>query len=98
MLAGGSSSVTGPAIDYRRFEVITFDCYGTLIDWETGILAGLRGALGDVMPRPSDDELLERYSRAEAALEAGPYRRYREVLTAALEEVCATYEVTPDKT
>jgi len=29
-------------LDFRRFEVITFDCYGTLIDWETGILNALR--------------------------------------------------------
>ena len=33
------------AIDYGRIEALTFDCYGTLIDWETGILAGLRMSL-----------------------------------------------------
>ena len=32
-------------IDYGAFDALTFDCYGTLIDWETGILAGLRAAL-----------------------------------------------------
>ena len=26
-----------PALDYDRFDVLTFDCYGTLIDWDTGI-------------------------------------------------------------
>ena len=31
------------AIDFSRFDVLTFDCYGTLIDWEAGILAALRG-------------------------------------------------------
>jgi FMN phosphatase YigB (HAD superfamily) len=25
------------------FDLLTFDCYGTLVDWETGILAGLAG-------------------------------------------------------
>ena len=30
-----------PSVDLSRFEVLTFDCYGTLIDWEAGILAGL---------------------------------------------------------
>ena len=34
------------AIDFARFDALTFDCYGTLIDWETGILAGLRAVLG----------------------------------------------------
>ena len=32
-------------LDYGRFEALTFDCYGTLIDWESGILAGLRPML-----------------------------------------------------
>ena len=32
-------------LDYGRFEALTFDCYGTLIDWEAGILAGLRPVL-----------------------------------------------------
>ena len=65
------------AMDYDRFDAITFDCYGTLIDWETGLLeafarAGLQGA-----------DLLERYAEQEAALEAGPYRPYREVVAEA---------------
>ena len=28
------------AIDFDRFDALTFDCYGTLIDWETGICDG----------------------------------------------------------
>ena len=43
------------AIDYGRFEALTFDCYGTLIDWETGILAGLRKSLAGLDDKPSDD-------------------------------------------
>ena len=31
---------------YGAFDALTFDCYGTLIDWEAGILAGLRRVLG----------------------------------------------------
>ena len=33
-------------LDYGRFEALTFDCYGTLIDWEAGILGGLRPRRG----------------------------------------------------
>ena len=84
-----------PAIDYGRYDALTFDCYGTLIDWEAGILAGLRGSLGSLRPQPTDDELLERYSRTEAALEAGPYLSYREILARALDEVCRGYGVEP---
>jgi 2-haloacid dehalogenase len=67
-------------LDYGAFDALTFDCYGTLIDWEAGILAGLRSALAPHGVDAADDELLESYAHAEAALEAGPYLRYREVL------------------
>jgi 2-haloacid dehalogenase len=33
------------AVDFAAYDVLTFDCYGTLIDWETGLLAALREAL-----------------------------------------------------
>jgi 2-haloacid dehalogenase len=42
-----------------------------------------------------DDELLERYARHEAAIEAGPYRRYRDVLAGALRGVCAELGIEP---
>jgi 2-haloacid dehalogenase len=67
-------------IDFGAFDALTFDCYGTLIDWETGILAGLRSALGPHGVDALDEELLESYANAEATLEAGPYLRYREIL------------------
>ena len=65
-------------IDYSRFDVLTFDCYGTLIDWETGLLAGLREALPGL--DVADEQLLEEYAALEADAEAGPYLRYRDVL------------------
>lgn len=61
----------------ESIRLITFDCYGTLIDWETGMLAGLRPLLG---PGLSDAKVLELYGEIEAQLEAGPYLRYRDVL------------------
>jgi len=86
-------------IDFGRFDILTFDCYGTLIDWEAGILAGLRAVL-DPRGVPVDDEdLLARYAAHEARIEAGPYVRYREVLGASLAGVCAELgvEPTPDE-
>jgi 2-haloacid dehalogenase len=70
-------------IDFGAFDALTFDCYGTLIDWETGIAAALRraGATG------ADDELLETFARHEAELEAGPYLTYRELLGEAVRRV-----------
>jgi 2-haloalkanoic acid dehalogenase type II len=64
----------------RDFEVISFDCYGTLIDWESGILAAMQPVISrhELVSRP--DEVLTAYARAEAAVEAGAYMPYREVL------------------
>jgi len=84
-----------PDLDYRAFGALTFDCYGTLIDWEAGILDGLRMTLDPRAVSPPDDELLERYAAAEATIEAGPYRRYRDVLGQALTVVAAGYGVDP---
>jgi 2-haloacid dehalogenase len=83
---------TEAAFDFAPIEVLTFDCYGTLIDWEAGILAGLRRILG---PREDDDALLESYARAEAQAEAGAWQRYHDVLQGSLTAVCAEGGVTP---
>ncbi|MBI2679017.1 MAG: haloacid dehalogenase type II [Candidatus Koribacter versatilis] len=67
-------------LDFSKFEVLTFDCYGTLIDWETGILGALRPLTAQHGKALSDAELLALYGELEARIEAGPYQRYREVL------------------
>lgn len=76
-------------IDFGAFDALTFDCYGTLIDWETGILAGLAPVLARAGVARGDDELLEVYAKHEAALEAGPYLTYREVLAGSLRGLAA---------
>lgn len=81
--------------DYGAYDAITFDCYGTLIDWEAGILAGLRQVLDLRGVTPPDEVLLERYAAAEAKVEAGPYRRYRDVLGMSLEAVGTGFNVQP---
>jgi 2-haloacid dehalogenase len=81
-------------LDYGAFDALTFDCYGTLIDWETGILAGLRAAFAPHGVGAGDDELLESYANAEAALEAGPYLRYREILARAARAIASSLGAT----
>jgi len=76
-----------PTFDFDRFDVLTFDCYGTLIDWETGLLDAFRPVLAAHGSAPPEDELLAAFARYEAAVEAGSYRPYREVLEAALRGV-----------
>jgi 2-haloacid dehalogenase len=61
-------------------EWITFDCYGTLIDWEGGVA----DALSSFLPVPVDRATLAaRYIMVEAEVEHESYRPYREVLAAA---------------
>jgi len=67
-------------LDLTRFKVLTFDCYGTMIDWETGIFSALRPILAAHDKKIGDSALLELYSELEAAAEQGEYQRYRDVL------------------
>jgi 2-haloacid dehalogenase len=87
--------VTAPALDFGRFDAITFDCYGTLIDWEQGILNALQPVLAPRGVEAASDELLERYARHEAALEAGDYLPYREILARSLRGLCGELGVSP---
>src|SRR5437867_11634101 len=61
-------------------RVVTFDCYGTLIDWETGILGAVRPILSAHKVPVADAEILKIYGDLEAEAEAGEFRPYREVL------------------
>ena len=47
------------------FKVLTFDCYGTLIDWESGMIAGLAPLTARVGRRLARDEILEAHARHE---------------------------------
>lgn len=67
-------------MDFSPFTTITFDCYGTLIDWEAGILPALRKILSAHRQVLPDAVLLELYGEFEAQAESGPYQTYREVL------------------
>lgn len=82
------------AIDYGAFDALTFDCYGTLIDWEAGLVAAFREALGRAVADTDSEDLLVRFARYEAAAEAGPYRRYRQVLADGLRGVAGELGAT----
>ena len=66
-------------LDFSPFQALTFDCYGTLIDWETGLLGALRPILHAHGSKLGDDQILALYAELEP-LAQNPYRRYREVL------------------
>lgn len=70
-------SLTGPR---ATVTTITFDCYGTLVDWERGLRAAIR-----TIARTDEQAVFDAYLEIEAQVEAEPpYRRYREVLAETL--------------
>jgi len=83
--------------EFGRFEALTFDCYGTLIEWEAGLTAAFRTVLDAHRIEADGEDVLTRYARHESAAEAGPYRRYRDVLATGLRGVAGElgFEPTP---
>jgi 2-haloalkanoic acid dehalogenase type II len=65
----------------RPYDVITFDCYGTLIDWESGISAAFAdeaAAGGITLTR---EAIVAAHAELEPIVQSERYRRYRDVLT-----------------
>jgi len=63
------------------FKVLTFDCYGTLIDWESGMLNALAPLTDQLGGRLTRNEILEAHARYESSQQMQtPYKRYRELL------------------
>jgi 2-haloacid dehalogenase len=83
-------------LDFSRFEYLTFDCYGTLIDWETGILTALRPIVAKHACAAGDDELLENYAELESTIEEGPYMPYRQVLAEVVRGLGTRLGFSPD--
>ena len=67
-------------MNFDAFKSLTFDCYGTLIDWESGIIAALQPILVGHGLTVEDEEVLAIFGRIEAAVEADEYRTYRNIL------------------
>jgi len=77
------------------FRVLSFDCYGTLIDWETGMLAALAPLAAKCAPAPSAETLLALYARLESAQEAEtPDLVYRELIARVHARMAAELGVT----
>lgn len=84
-------------LNFSQFEWLSFDCYGTLIDWESGILGCLRPLLTSKGCSPSDDEILNLYSEFEPKEQSAPYRSYRGVLCSVIHDFAGRFgfEVSP---
>ena len=71
-------------LNFDQFEVLTFDCYGTLIDWESGIWGALDPILATHRVTVSLEKALELYGELESEAERGPYHDYKTVLRTVL--------------
>ncbi len=68
-------------MDFHRFKLLTFDCYGTLIDWETGIAAFVRPWLAQVPSPPPTELVLSAFAVMQSKhQQARPTLLYPEVL------------------
>jgi 2-haloacid dehalogenase len=76
------------------FKVLTFDCYGTLIDWETGMIAALKPLTTKVTPTLSRNAILEAHARAESMQQRfTPAKNYREILATVYKRLADEWQV-----
>jgi 2-haloacid dehalogenase len=69
---------------YGATEVLTFDCYGTLIDWESGLWTALEPVFAAHRIEIGAEQALELFAQLEAQAESGEYQSYRTVLKTVL--------------
>ncbi|MBV9453116.1 MAG: hypothetical protein JOZ19_03160 [Rubrobacter sp.] len=71
-------------VEFDGYAAISFDCYGTLIDWESSIFSGLQPVLQNHGTEASDEEILKLHAQTKHKLQAnstrGNYVNYRHVL------------------
>jgi 2-haloacid dehalogenase len=82
-------------LDFRAFSALTFDCYGTLIDWESGLLGALMPFLHSHGVTDPPEAVLPLYARLESAAEHGPFKPYKAILEQCMEGVAAHYGIEP---
>ena len=82
-------------IDFSGFDALTFDCYGTLIDWERGILNALQPVLAPQAIETGEEELLERYARTRSRARGRRVPRLPRDPRALVRGLCADLGFTP---
>ena len=80
-------------LDFSRFEYLSFDCYGTLIDWESGLLGYLRPLLQSKGCNVSDGKILSLYSELEPKWQTAAYRSYRDVLAGVVGDFAREFRI-----
>jgi len=87
----------GSNMQLSDFKILTFDCYGTLIDWEVGIITALQPLLARSRKALSRDEVLETFARYEASQESEtPSMIYSELLAVVHSRIGSEWGVKPN--
>ncbi len=76
-----------------HIDTLTFDCYGTLIDWKDGLRLSFRSLFGSMVDARMD-ELFDTYVEVEAEVESGMYCSYRDVLSIVTQRIAENLGVT----
>ena len=84
-------------LDFTRYEIVTFDCYGTLINWEAGLLPALQRILAAHKKEINDAILLKLYGDFEQRAEGGTYQNYKEVLASVVRQFGEELKFMPTK-
>jgi 2-haloacid dehalogenase len=84
-------------INLQAFSYLSFDVYGTLIDWETGIVQALRPILERHGLDWTDNQILDAFAANESIAQQPPYSTYREVLTEVLERIGREHAFHPSE-
>ncbi|MEP7291868.1 MAG: haloacid dehalogenase type II [Chloroflexota bacterium] len=82
-------------LNFDDYAVLTFDCYGTLIDWESGISDALQPIFAAHSVAFARDQALELFGVLESEIERGEYVEYKTVLWRVLEGISARLGFTP---
>lgn len=83
-------------LPFNNFNVLIFDCYGTLIDWESGILSALKPVLLQNGISVEDKEILKLYAKFESTAEKGEYARYKDILKSVALEFASHFKIKLD--
>jgi 2-haloacid dehalogenase/putative hydrolase of the HAD superfamily len=83
----------------RIYELVTFDCYGTLIDWESGIVRVFQDEAARDGIKLDPDDIISAYMKEEPVVESGEYKSYRDTLGETAERVASRlgWRLGPDR-
>jgi 2-haloacid dehalogenase len=97
VLASSSNQHRRQGMRLSDYAVLTFDCYGTLIDWETGISEALAPWLVRAGVSLERDQVLEAFAQLESAQQAAtPSMRYPELLAEVHRGLAERFGIAPD--